>query len=145
VESGCGVLRELRIVVRFAEEGRGPFEEFEKLGKAPQVITGGEFVIFKRYGVFLGQGFDAVGPEHAFEMQVEFGFWQVAKKVFDLGVGKHLASLAGGSRRECHRSYRATKKEELMGFTVCGKAAVGRARSKLQGAPGESAVEKGPH
>jgi len=28
VESGCSVLRQLRVVVRFAEEGGGPFEEF---------------------------------------------------------------------------------------------------------------------
>jgi len=96
VERGCGVLRELCVVVRFAEEGRGPFEEFQKLRKAAEVITGDEFVIFKRYRVFFGKGFDAVRLEHAFKVQVEFGLWQLAKEVFDLGVGNHLASLAGG-------------------------------------------------
>jgi hypothetical protein len=46
VERSCGVLRELRVVVRFAEERCGPFEEFEKLRKAAQVVAGVEFVQF---------------------------------------------------------------------------------------------------
>ena len=105
-------MRELRIVVRFAEEGRGPFEEFEKLRKPAEAITGGEFVIFKRYRIFSCERFNAVRLEHAFQVQVEFGFWELAKEVSDLGVGSHLVSLAGGgrSRRECHRVAEAQRK-----------------------------------
>lgn len=44
MESGSGVLRELRVVVWFAEERSGPFEEFQELRKATQVIAGLEFV-----------------------------------------------------------------------------------------------------
>jgi len=113
VKRGCGVLRELRVVVRFAEEGRGPFEEFEKLRKAAEVITGGEFVIFKRYGVFFGKEFDPVRLEHAFKVQVEFGLGELAKEVFDFDVGNHLASLAGGGAQggNATESQRKERKE----------------------------------
>ncbi len=123
VESGCGVLRELRVVVRFAEERSGPFEEFEKLRKAAEVITGGEFVIFKRYGVFFGKGFDAVRLEHALEVQVEFGLWELAKEVFDFRDGNHLASLAGGEEKEgMPQSRRGTEtegREERRSLRTC--------------------------
>jgi len=70
VESGGGVLRKLGVVVRFAEERRGPFKEFQELRKAAQVIAGLEFIVFQKYRIFFRQGFNAVWEEHAFEVQV---------------------------------------------------------------------------
>lgn len=70
VQSGGGILRELRVVVRFAEKRRGPFKEFQELRKAAQVVAGVEFIVFQKYRIFFRQGFNAVWEEHAFEVQV---------------------------------------------------------------------------
>jgi hypothetical protein len=69
-QSGGGILRELRVVVRFAEKRRGPFKEFQELRKAAQVVAGVEFIVFQKYRIFFRQGFNAVREEHAFKVQV---------------------------------------------------------------------------
>jgi len=131
VESGCGVLRELRVVVRFAKEGSGPFEEFQELRKPAQVITGGELVVFKRYGVFLGKGFYAVRLEHPFQVQVEFGLGELAEAQF--GFRGHKDSLAGGEEEgiatDSHRPRARRARVEMRGSGVL-KATAGPPHSK---------------
>ena len=74
MEGGGGVLCEESVIVGFAKEGGGPFVEFEELGEAAKVVTGLQFVGIERDGIFLCQRQDALRGEHAFKVQVEFGF-----------------------------------------------------------------------